>query len=98
MITKKKKPQRRERLANKSFFKDYSVVKNGKHFFLAHKKASDPFDEKDSQYLLVFKKYSTIEARAGSYIMACDYLVQADEMAGALASPSTEVKEKPTLQ
>lgn len=72
-------------MSDKVFLKDYSVIKNSKNFFLIHKGTSDPFDEKESQYYVVFKRIGTIEAKANSYLMACDFLNQAEEMFMTLA-------------
>lgn len=86
-------------MASKEIWKNYSVVLRGKNFILVHKPTADPFDEKDSRYFLVLKKYGTIEAAASSYIMACDYLTQAEEMYLALNSKTkleVEAPAKPT--
>ena len=85
-------------MANRKYWEGFETVKHTKNFAVLHKTDSDPFNEKDSAFYLVNKKYSTVEAEGKSCIMLMEFLEQAEEAFLSIEKPDKQVEKAPTIQ
>jgi hypothetical protein len=82
--------------------KDFITVQETDHFKVMIDPNRNPLDKENASYLLVFKKYNTIEASANSMVIILSFLNEAEEgylglLSKQKAKAEQEVEALPTL-